>query len=220
MEPIDWTIAPTEKQFFLEVKQKITDRKCRAGIGLAWVLSVSAHEGQLREGGDPYVTHCQAVAWYILTQTGIKDQLRLTILLIVALLHDTQEDTIFDQKSFWEFAFGHFNAEIAECIHALTKYKKGDRFRRLLASNHPAVFFIKGVDRLHNLITIFSFKSTAKIAYKVQETKDVILPWLKDTSRLDNRYQTLDLLKELKLIVQMIEAQLAYIEKRLTELPS
>jgi guanosine-3',5'-bis(diphosphate) 3'-pyrophosphohydrolase len=58
-----------------------------ARVGAAYVFADSAHRGQMRSSGDPYVTHPLAVAetlagWHLDPQA-----------LIAALLHDVMEDT-------------------------------------------------------------------------------------------------------------------------------
>src|SRR4051794_19721279 len=53
----------------------------------AYQLADSAHEGQVRRSGDPYIQHPLAVAT-ILAELGLDD-----ITLSAALLHDAVEDT-------------------------------------------------------------------------------------------------------------------------------
>ena len=53
----------------------------------AYRVAESAHEGQLRKSGDPYITHPVAVAT-ILAELGLTPPT-----LAAALLHDTVEDT-------------------------------------------------------------------------------------------------------------------------------
>ena len=213
---MDWTIAPTEEEFFAKLKTIITDKTCLSCIGTAFKLAESAHRGQTRIGGEPYLNHCIAVAWYFITQTEIHDQLRLTTLVSVALLHDLIEDTIFAKESFLEFQFSHFSPDISNASFALTKAANGDRFIRTLASKDPVVLLVKGVDRLHNLKTILVCP-TEKITRKLKETKDVILPWLKSTGKLDMKYRSLQILTEIQKIVHLIEREMIIIPIELTK---
>src|SRR3990167_11522358 len=54
----------------------------------AYVFAEAAHKGQLRKSGEPYITHCLAVADYL------GNHLRMDMNTIVAgLLHDVPEET-------------------------------------------------------------------------------------------------------------------------------
>jgi (p)ppGpp synthase/HD superfamily hydrolase len=53
----------------------------------AWEVGASAHAGQTRKSGEPYITHPVAVA-QVLAELGLDVEA-----LIAAILHDTIEDT-------------------------------------------------------------------------------------------------------------------------------
>ena len=53
----------------------------------AWEVGASAHAGQTRKSGEPYITHPVAVAG-VLAELGLDMES-----LIAAILHDTIEDT-------------------------------------------------------------------------------------------------------------------------------
>ena len=72
-------------------------------IRRAYEYSVKAHEGQMRQTGEPYVQHPLAVA-------GILTFLKLDVPAIAAgLLHDTLEDTVATQEELEK----EFGADVA-----------------------------------------------------------------------------------------------------------
>ncbi len=59
----------------------------RGHLRRAWAVGASAHAGQTRKSGEPYITHPVAVA-RVLADQGLDVET-----LIAAILHDTIEDT-------------------------------------------------------------------------------------------------------------------------------
>ena len=76
----------------------------------AYTLAKDRHEGQMRQTGDPYITHPVAVT-EILADYGLDIET-----LCAALLHDTVEDTelTLDQVA------GQFGGHVAELIDGVT----------------------------------------------------------------------------------------------------
>ena len=125
----------------------------------AYTLAKDRHEGQMRQTGDPYITHPVAVT-EILADYGLDIET-----LCAALLHDTVEDTelTLDQVA------GQFGGHVAELIDGVTKLdliKFGSReeaqaatIRKLVVAlaKDVRVLLIKLADRLHNLRTIWPF---------------------------------------------------------------
>lgn len=114
-----------------------------------------AHEGQVRKyTGEPYVTHCIAVAEMVHTFAADPD----TDMVTAALLHDTVEDT----DTTMDDIFSTFGEEVAESVWYLTKpesfvgnraqRKKLDRARLGLAPEK--VRFVKICDIMHNAPSI------------------------------------------------------------------
>ncbi len=198
------------KFFFSKVKEKISDQRFRTSIEIAYSLAKEFHRGQFRDGGERYFEHVRAVAWVILTETTIIDQLRLTILITSALLHDMMEDTYMNKKAHLSFIFDQICPDIAKIIQELTKPPK-DRYqnpwKRLQRSSRIPTKLIKAADRLHNLRTLGSC-SPEKIARKVIETETVIIPWLKSNSPIHDRdnqdivHLTNEIEKEIQLLKQ------------------
>jgi GTP pyrophosphokinase len=173
--------APPRKEFFAEIKRKITDDRCLTCIEVAYNIAKEAHRGQMRDDGERYFEHVKAVAWILLTETEIMDQLRLTILLSAALLHDLMEDTYIAQRKHLKFIFDQFSQDIADIAWELTKPRstvKSMGWARLMASKRIATKLVKAADRLHNVRTLRRCR-TEKIRRKMKETEETILPWLR-----------------------------------------
>lgn len=89
-------------------------------IQRAYQFAESAHEGQKRLSGEPYITHCLAVA-------AILADLRVPPVIIAAgLLHDTVEDT----KVTLEDIRAEFGDEIARLVDGVTKLSNLPRVSR------------------------------------------------------------------------------------------
>jgi guanosine-3',5'-bis(diphosphate) 3'-pyrophosphohydrolase len=145
------------------------------GIERAYVVAKSAHTGQFRKSGDPYITHPVAVAT-ILAELGLN-----TETIIAALLHDTVEDT--------EYSLGQlrvdFGEEIANLVDGVTKLDKltygptaeADTVRKMVVamSRDIRVLLIKLADRLHNART-WKYVSQENAERKARETLDIYAP--------------------------------------------
>ncbi len=146
-------------------------------IRRAFEYSVKAHEGQLRQTGEPYVQHPLAVA-------GILTFLKLDVPAIVAgLLHDTLEDTVATQEELEE----QFGVDVARLVDGVTKIgqipfetyeeKQAENFRKMVLSmaDDIRVVFIKLADRLHNMQTLegLSDEKRKKIS---KETMEIYAP--------------------------------------------
>jgi GTP pyrophosphokinase len=95
----------------LEMLPKTYSSADRELILRAYRVADHAHEGQKRASGEPYISHCLAVA-YILADLRVPPQV-----VAAGLLHDTVEDTgltIEDIKR-------DFGDEIARLVDGVTK---------------------------------------------------------------------------------------------------
>jgi (p)ppGpp synthase/HD superfamily hydrolase len=108
----------------------------------ALAFATEKHKGQLRIGGDPYITHPIAVA-EILRQQGFGMEY-----LIAALFHDLLEDTDATPQEIEAIA----GAEVLQAVTLLTKHEgySMEEYRKGIRGNKIA-FAVKAADRLHNL---------------------------------------------------------------------
>ncbi|MGW8127631.1 MAG: RelA/SpoT family protein [Stenotrophomonas sp.] len=143
----------------------------------AWEVGASAHAGQTRKSGEPYITHPVAVA-------GILAELGLDVeALVAAILHDTIEDTPLTHD---ELA-GEFGQTVAELVEGVTKLDKlrfrdrqeaaAESFRKMLLamSRDLRVIMIKLADRLHNMRTLGAQSAEARRRIAM-ETLDIYAP--------------------------------------------
>ncbi len=143
-------------------------------IEKAYALSARAHAGQLRESGEPYLSHPLEVA-------SILTQLKLDVPSIVAgLLHDTVEDTGLTIEEVER----EFGSEVARLVDGVTKIgriqfrsdeeKQAENFRKMVVSmaEDIRVVLIKLADRLHNMRTLDAL-SEDKQRRIARETLDI-----------------------------------------------
>lgn len=143
----------------------------------AYRYADEAHLGQLRNSGQPYITHPIAVAqqcaeWKLDAQA-----------LMAALLHDAIEDCGITKPELIE----RFGAPVAELVDGLTKLEKlefntreenqAESFRKMLLAmaRDVRVILIKLADRTHNMRTL-SDVPRAKWARISSETLEIYAP--------------------------------------------
>jgi GTP pyrophosphokinase len=143
----------------------------------AFEFSESAHRGQFRKSGEPYITHPLAVA-------SILSQWRLDAHgLSAALLHDVMEDTTVT-KAELETSFGKPVADMVDGVSKLDQIEfttreeaQAENFRKMLLAmaKDVRVILIKLADRLHNMRTLDAMARAhrRRIAH---ETLDIYAP--------------------------------------------
>jgi len=143
----------------------------------AYRFSEAAHAGQLRQSGDPYISHPLAVAeiladWHLDGQT-----------LVAALLHDVTEDTKVTKDEISD-TFGKPVAELVDGVSKLDKIEfqsaadaQAENFRKMLLAmaRDVRVILIKLADRLHNMRTLGAV-SPAKRRRVARETMEIYAP--------------------------------------------
>ncbi|WP_179465279.1 RelA/SpoT family protein [Xanthomonas arboricola] len=143
----------------------------------AWEVGASAHAGQTRKSGEPYITHPVAVAG-VLAELGLDMES-----LIAAILHDTIEDTPLTREELAS-EFGEAVAELVDGVTKLDKLRFRDRqeaaaesFRKMLLamSRDLRVIMIKLADRLHNMRTLGAQSSEARSRI-ARETLEIYAP--------------------------------------------
>ena len=149
----------------------------RLQLRRAWAVGASAHAGQTRKSGEPYITHPVAVA-RVLADQGLDVET-----LIAAILHDTIEDTPLSRGDIAS-QFGETVADLVDGVTKLDKLHFADRqeaaaesFRKMLLamSRDLRVILIKLADRLHNMRTLGSQSAEAR-ARIADETLEIYAP--------------------------------------------
>ncbi len=153
------------------------DKEGKEIVRKAYRFSDKAHLGQIRQSGEPYITHPIAVAaqcaeWKLDAQA-----------LVAALLHDAIEDCGVSKADLIE----EFGAPVADMVDGLTKLDKlqfntkeegqAESFRKMLLAmaKDVRVILIKLADRSHNMRTLSSMP-TAKWARICNETLEIYAP--------------------------------------------
>ena len=153
----------------------------------AYEFALAAHEGQLRESGEPYITHPLAVA-----ETLAELRLDVTTIL-AALLHDVSEDCDVPLTDI-ETRYGH---DVAKLVDGVTKLSRVPWFQEDGAQPRPLdkqaiwaesmrkmflamaddvrVVLIKLADRLHNMRTLDA-RPPEKRRGVARETMEIYAP--------------------------------------------
>ena len=138
----------------------------------AYYYADKLHEGQMRQSGEPYISHPVAVA-RIVAELGLD-----TDSICAALLHDTVEDC--SEKTSLEVLAKMFGKDVAMLVDGLTKIiqvQVADKEeahienirKMLLAMNKDIrVIFIKLCDRLHNMRTLSAKKEDRQRAIALE----------------------------------------------------
>ena len=167
-------------QMFSELDEKIAASGHpidRERVRAAYEMARSAHEGQKRKDGSPYVTHCVAAA-DISVDMGLDEDS-----IVAALLHDVIEDTELTHADIAR-EFGDAVADIVEGVTKLTRVQytskedeQMENLRKMLMAmaKDIRVILIKIADRLHNMRTM-DYQSPEKQRSKSLETMEIYAP--------------------------------------------
>src|SRR3982750_3760694 len=152
-------------------------RPAIALVERAFEFSETAHRGQFRKSGEPYITHPLAVA-------SILSQWRLDAEgLAAALLHDVMEDTPRPRGEL-EHTFGKPVADMVDGVSKLDQIEfasredaQAENFRKMLLAmaRDVRVILIKLADRLHNMRTLDAM-APAHRKRIARETLDIYAP--------------------------------------------
>ena len=167
----------TEKEELLDSLATYHRRWNRALVANAFDFAVETHKDQVRQTGEPYITHPIAVAKILI-------ELKTDYIAVAAsLLHDVIEDANIDQEELKD----RFGEQVALLVNGVTKIsaikiqsmeqRQAETLRKMLFSmlQDLRVILIKLADRLHNMRTLDAkpLPAQQRIA---QETKDVYAP--------------------------------------------
>lgn len=142
----------------------------------AFNLADSAHEGQKRKTGEPYIVHPLAVA-KTLAQLKMDSET-----IIASLLHDTLEDTSMKEEQIER----EFGTNVAFLVSSVTKLREVDyhgehglaeNFRKMLfaTAKDIRVVIIKLADVLHNMKTLDALPAERKKRY-AREVLEIYSP--------------------------------------------
>jgi guanosine-3',5'-bis(diphosphate) 3'-pyrophosphohydrolase len=170
-------LAPSAAAFFARVSPSFSADDS-ALLHAAWNLAQLAHRGQLRQSGEPYVTHPLAVAELVFDLIEPD-----AYALCAALLHDVVEDSQTSLSTI-ENQFGLRVANIVDGVSKLDRVgdasvhaAKEETLRKLVAAGGRdwRVFAVKLCDRLHNMRTLnaVSMEKRRRVA---RETYSVFFP--------------------------------------------
>ncbi len=174
-------LFPTEKRLTSKLLEECaylpeTDREM---VKTSLALMFNAHQGEYRDGGQPYSTHTLKSAINLVKKYRVD-----TITICADLLHDTVEDT---HVTLDEIRM-NIHPEVAETVDALTRIRARYQ-RRALADetsrlriakslvDNPRVALIKiSGDRLHNIHTLGAKRGRARRLKIIDETRQIYIP--------------------------------------------
>ena len=135
------------------------------------------HNGQVRQSGDPYISHPLNVAYILSEMHADSDTV------CAGLLHDTLEDTNIKKEDIVH----DFNQNVANLVDGVTKLAKMNfsskqdqnyaNTRKIITgiTDDVRIIIIKLADRLHNMRTL-EFKSEFKQKENSLETMEIFVP--------------------------------------------
>ncbi|NLN47884.1 MAG: HD domain-containing protein [Clostridiales bacterium] len=139
----------------------------------AMQVARTAHVGQLRDEGTPYIEHIEGVIKILKEELDIQIDSALS----VAALHDVLEDS---DRFTYEDLKKTFGTVIADGVLLLTK-KDGQDMKTYMENIHKSdikwLMIVKLADRLHNLRSIKLTGNPEKIIRKCKETRDYVLTY-------------------------------------------
>lgn len=143
----------------------------------AYYYAETLHSGQIRQSGEPYISHPLNVAYILAEMHADRDTV------CAGLLHDTLEDTEATKE---DIAY-EFNQNVANLVDGVTKLSKMNfsskeienyaNTRKIITglTEDVRIIIIKLADRLHNMRTL-QYKSEFKQKENAMETMDIFVP--------------------------------------------
>ena len=178
--PPDGVAPPSVDQLFAELSEKVKSLRPQedlAPLERAYQFALRHHAHQLRDSGEPYMTHPLNVA---LILAGMNMDL---VCLQTGLLHDVIEDTGTSHEDLRR----EFGEEVAHCVDGVTKLGKvkfyspeerqAESVRKMLLAmvSDIRVILVKLADRLHNMRTLNAL-STERQQRIARETLEIYSP--------------------------------------------
>lgn len=163
-----------------DLEEKVRQNHPGADLELlkkAYIFSAREHKGQVRQSGEPYLSHPLEVA-------NILAEMRMDAACVsVGLLHDVVEDTLTDVPTIREY----FGEDVAHLVDGVTKIgqiqfssreeRQAENFRKLLLAmvDDIRVILVKLADRLHNMRTLQHLSSEKRKGI-ARETLEIYAP--------------------------------------------
>lgn len=143
----------------------------------ALLLATKYHSGQYRKDGTPYIIHPIRVS-QILAKQGYNIDYQ-----IVALLHDTLEDTSISEREIREFDY-----DILEAVQLLSKNycKNKNKYIENILNNNLAKA-VKNADRIDNLLDLKNSNDNEFIKKYLKDTEENFVGKFSD--ELDKAYE-------------------------------
>lgn len=182
----EWEEPEELQDLLADVRERRADANLQK-IRYAFYLAETAHAGQLRASGEPYINHPLAVA-KILASLAVDDDS-----IVSALLHDVLEDThIYTREQINEY----FGPDVLTLVEGVTKLKlkvssdgsprsravaetarAAESLRKMLLAmaSDLRVVVIKLADRLHNMMTLDALPPEKQIRI-ARETLEIYAP--------------------------------------------
>ncbi len=177
----DTEIVKTPDELYSELVSTVQKYHPSDDISLiekAYELAKSAHKGQLRKSGEPYIIHPLSVA-IILAQLELDKES-----IVACLLHDIVEDCGVPYEEIEQ----EFGKEVADIVDGVTKLgqlsystdkleEQAENLRKmfLAMAKDIRVIMVKLADRLHNMRTL-KYMRPEKQQEKARETMDIYAP--------------------------------------------
>ena len=158
MQNYDMMIKEKAQRVFIVMEKRVSHEDMER-IHAAFELAKTAHAGQKRKSGEPYIFHPIAVA------NIVAEELMLGANpVIAAFLHDVVEDTDYTIDDIQK----RFGDDVAFLVRVVTKQEKEhyemsrqmDNYKQMLDSIHYDIraLLVKLADRLHNMRTLSSMR--------------------------------------------------------------
>lgn len=163
----------------------------------AYQLAKKAHQGVVRESGEPYIQHPLEVAKILV-------EMHQDIETICAgFLHDVIEDTSISKERLEGLLFQSVRnleevekiKDIVNLVDGVTKVKNQDYDIKILKETckDERIMMIKLADRLHNMRTIGGKKNSKKRKKIALKTFNIFVPWAKYLGAYKIKYELEDL---------------------------
>ncbi len=186
----------------------------------AYYFMDKAHQGQMRDNGEPYAIHPISIALNVLLLKGLPKEL-LEDLLCVVLMHDTIEDCGVHPSQLEK----EFGSEVAYAVKLMSKKGQGiepmDDDKRLeLMSEDILTGLAKGVDRCNNLEDMIQMSLKRQKKYIIESPK--IYDMLKNLGKKFPEYDDaiMTIRQTIRMLVKMTNVNVNNCERYESEIAS